>query len=69
MNGEEGLPVLRTLCPESQEGKQDLAFIGVILGNREIDSVKYLFCLNVCVGWFLLCTEVTLYHASIIHVP
>lgn len=69
MNGEESLSLLRTLCMESWEGKQDLAFIGVILGNREIDSVKYLFCLNVCVGWLLLYTEVTPYHANSIHMP
>lgn len=32
---------------ESQEGKQDLGFIGVILGNREIDS--QIFILSECV--------------------
>lgn len=69
MNGEERSSLLRTPCTESWEGKQDLAFTGVILGNREIDSVKYLFCLNVCVGWFLLYTEVTLYHVNSIHMP
>lgn len=69
MNGEESLPLLRTLCMDSWEGKQDLAFIGVIWGNGEIESVKYLFCLNVCVSWLLLYTEVTLYHANSIHMP
>lgn len=69
MNGEESLSFPRTLCTESREGKQDLAFIGVILGNREIDSDKYLFCLNVCVSWLLLCTEVTLCHANSIYMP
>lgn len=68
MNGEESLSLPRTLCTESQEGKQDLAFIGVILGNREIDSDKYLFCLNVCVSWLLLYTEVTLCHANSIYI-
>lgn len=34
-------------CMESQEGKQDLGFIGVILGNREIDS--QIFILSECV--------------------
>lgn len=33
MNGEESLSLLRTLCTENQEGKQDLVFIGVIVGN------------------------------------
>lgn len=35
-------------CPGSQEGKQDLAFIGVILGNRGIDS--QIFILSECVS-------------------
>ena len=69
MNGEESLSLLRILRTESQEGKQNLAFIGVILGNREIDSVKYLFCLNVCVRWLPLYTEVTLYRANSAHLP
>jgi len=54
---------------ESWEGKRDLAFIGVILGNREIDFLKYLSYLNVCVCWLLLDTEVTLYHANSIRTP
>lgn len=65
MNGEESLSLLRTLCTESLEGKQDLAFIGVILGNREIDSIKYLFCLCVSVGSYCTlrspCTMSTVY--------
>lgn len=47
MNGEESLSLLRTLCTENQEGKQDLVFIGVILGNREIGC--QIFILSECV--------------------
>lgn len=45
--GEESLSLLRTLCTENQEGKQDLVFIGVILGNREIGC--QIFILSECV--------------------
>lgn len=48
MNGEESLSLLRTLCTENQEGKQDLVFIGVILGNREIGCQIFILSEHVC---------------------